>query len=202
MGTIFREIDGKILKYNEATGEILVKISKEDLHAILENKAHNCTIQLRDNKPLSRRQRRFCYALLNDIAEWAGMQLEETKRVMKDKFLEDYVGDFDLEDFSLKDAPMELISSFQDFLVDFVLSYDIPTKADIKGSLSADKYVHMCIKSRKCCICGKDASLYTDHEGKTISVCGSHRIELLTGGSTFYEKYHIEPVFYVEDPPI
>lgn len=196
MESILKSVEGKILRIDKETGEITIKVGQDDLAAFIGKNKTNCNIQLLGGKTISKKQRKFCYAMLNDIAEWAGMRLEESKRIMKDKFLEDYVGDFDLEDFSLKDAPMELINDFQDFLIDFILSYDVPTKQDIKGSISTDKYMYMCIKNRKCCVCGKDGSSYTDHDGTTISVCGSHRIELLTSGASFYEKYHVDPIFY------
>ena len=199
MGSITKSVEGKIIRVNEETGEVTIKVDQADFFKFGGNVGSCCDIQfLNQDKKLSKQQRRFCYSLLNSIAEWAGMRLEESKRIMKDKFIEDYIGDYVLEDFSLKDAPMELICDFQDFLIDFILAYDIPTKESLKSSVSIEKYIYACIRNRKCCICGKGASLYTNN-GLSIPVCGSHRIELLTEGSVFYEKYHVEPISYSEN---
>lgn len=192
-------IDGKIVDYDVEKGEITIKAKFDDWDRFFSQGYKSCKIGLVDSRRLSSKQRKSCYVLLQDIANWAGMHLEETKRVMKDKFLEECVDDdLGIQDFSLKDAPMALVSSFQEFLTDFILSYDVPTKAVLKDLVGDEKYVYQCIRNRKCCVCGKGASLYTNN-GLTIPVCGTHRIELLTEGRVFYEKYHVEPIAYSEN---
>lgn len=202
MKPAFESIEGQIVGYDISKGEITIKAKYSDWDSFFASEYNNCRIQLINGHPLSSKQRKACYVLLQDIADWSGMRLEETKRVMKDKFLEDNEEGLDIEDFSLRDAPMSLVSSFQSFLIDFILSYDIPTKSSLKDTVSSDRYMYMCAKNRKCCVCGQQASLFTNNDGLKVPVCGAHRIELLTEGSSFYEKYHVEPIKYREEDDI
>lgn len=199
MKSTFETIDGQIIGYDIAKGEITIKAKYSDWDSFFASEYNNCKIQLVNGKPLSSKQRKACYALLRDIADWSGMKLAETKRVMKDKFLEDDEYGIDVDDFSLRDAPMRLVSAFQEFLIDFILANDVPTQANIKDSVNADRYMYMCCKNRRCCVCGQQASLFTNGDGLTVPVCGAHRIELLTDGPSFYDKYHLEPVEFHEN---
>lgn len=199
MKQAFIPIDGDIIGFNKDKGEITIKVPKETISSLMNTDYRHCKLQLSNGKALSAKQRKFCYALLHDIANWSGMHMEETKHIMKEKFLEDYVDGLDIQDFSLKDAPMTLVRDFQDFLIDFVLSFGISTKMDLKEEVSMKRYVYRCVQNRKCCVCGQDGSVYVNSDGFMVPVCGAHRIELLTEGSAFYQKYHIEPIFYDEE---
>lgn len=105
---------------------------------------------------------------------------------------------------------MSLVCAFQRFLVDFIISYDIPCSfplLDFVDDISS--YIYSCMINKKCCVCGRKADLHhhdrvqsgrdrneIDHEGMLAEpLCREHHTEChIVGQQTFDEKYHIEPI--------
>lgn len=167
-----------------------------------------CYVDYIDSRPLSDKQRKMCYALINAIAEWSGSSSTEIKEVFKLEFWADKIDTLADKIFSLANAPMSLIAEFQKFLVNFILDNDIPTKRPLREYVDdIDHYVYMCLINKKCAVCGKKAELNhidtvgmgndrteAQHEGReAISLCREHHKEYHDIGKlSFFEKYHFE----------
>lgn len=198
---------GRIVDYDERRGEMIVRVKYDDIHTMLRRNYKECLVQLVDSRPLSDRQRKACYALMNEISEYCGMSREQTKEYMKLKFLADDLQETADSIFSLSNAPMSLVCAFQRFLVRFILDWDIPCNFPLLNFVDdiAD-YVYGCLIHKKCCICGKKADLHhvdrvgmgrnrneIIHEGmEVMPACREHHQEIDNiGQDAFNEKYHI-----------
>lgn len=175
-----------------------------------------CTVILNDGRTLSHDQRKKIYATLTEISDYTGYTLDESKHTFKGLF----IAKTGCEWFSLSDVDMTTARTFLTFLIDFCVEWGVPT-ADSLLYRSPDiaRYIYMCVKLRKCAICGRKAEI---HEW---DVCGmgrnrkeiSHlnqRVQPLCGGITghheechrigqkdFDEKYHITWVRLDENLP-
>ena len=160
-----------------------------------------------DSRPLSDKQRRMCYALINAIAEWAGSDPEEIKETFKLDFWAERVDTLADKILSLSNAPMSLVAEFQRFLVAFILTHDVPTKFPLREYVDdIEAYTYFCIVRKKCAVCGKSAELHhidavgmgndrtqVEHLGReVISLCRAHHTEMhAIGKKDFCEKYHL-----------
>ena len=149
----------------------------------------------------------MCYALINAIAEWSGNSTDDIKEAFKLEFWAERIDTLSDKIFSLADAPMSLIAEFQRFLIDFILSNDVPVKRPLLEYVDdIDHYTYMCLIHKKCAVCGKRAELHhidavgigndrreVVHEGReAISLCREHHTEYHTIGKTeFFNKYHL-----------
>lgn len=119
-------IKGKIKDiYEDGTALIVAPI---DLHQATHRNVKECYIDYIDSRPLSDKQRRMCYSLINAIAEWSRSTNEEVKEAFKLEFWAEKVDTLADKIFSLANAPMSLVASFQKFLIGFILSNDVPLK--------------------------------------------------------------------------
>lgn len=196
---------GKILEVKE-TGMAIIE-APIDIFRFIKQEYKECYIDYIDIRSLSDNQRRFCYSLINAIAEWSGSSTQDIKEAFKLEFWADKVDTLADKIFSLSNAPMSLVAEFQKFLIVFILENDVPTKFPLIDYVDdIDHYVYMCLIHKKCAICGKKAELHhidtvglgndrtqIDHIGKeAISLCRVHRKEYHDiGKQSFFEKYHL-----------
>lgn len=160
-----------------------------------------------DSRPLSGEQRRMCYALIKAIADWSGTSAEDVKTAFKLEFWAERVDTLADKIFSLADAPMSLVASFQKFLVEFILSNDVPVKRPLLEYVDdIEHYTYMCLVHKKCAVCGRRAELHhvdaigmgsdrdkAEHLGREVmSLCREHHSEIHTvGRNDFMQKYHL-----------
>lgn len=198
---------GKILEVRE-NGTAIIE-APIDIFRFIKQEYKECYIDYIDSRNLSDKQRRFCYSLINAIAEWSGSSTQDIKEAFKLEFWADKVDTLADKIFSLSNAPMSLVAEFQKFLIVFILENDVPTKFPLIDYVDdIDHYVYMCLIHKKCAICGKKADLHhlegsvvgmgndrndIDHLGKeAISLCRNHHTECHTiGQKSFFEKYHL-----------
>lgn len=195
----------------------MIKEVREDGTAIIEASINltqyihrdykECYIDYIDSRPLSDKQRKMCYALINAIADWSGSSTREIKEAFKLEFWADRVDTLADKIFSLSNAPMSLVTEFQRFLIAFIIDNNVPVKRPLLEYVDdIDHYVYMCLIHKKCVVCGKKADLHhidtvgmgndrteIQHEGKeAISLCREHHTEYHgIGQSAFYSKYHL-----------
>lgn len=179
-----------------------------DYATLLNRKYAKCLIQLKDERPLSHKQRNACYALLKAISDWSGMDKTDTKEYFKLKFLAEDIAETGEKIFSLSDAPMSLICAFQRYLVDFIVSNDVPCDFDVLNFVDdVPAYVYSCVAHKKCIICGARADLHhSDHKvgiGRdrdainhldmpVQSLCRvHHQLAHEMGQKSFDEKFHV-----------
>lgn len=177
------------------------------------------TVFLHDGRPHSRDQHGKVWALIGEIAMWAGNKASETSDVnanMKRDFL---IRRFDtlsaaaIKSFSMSDADMSTVSLYIQFLIDFVLENNIPTKRPIV-ELCEDiqQAVYSAMMHKRCIVCGRKATLHhVDRVGmgndrreichigmKALPLCwginGHHNEAHQHGDAALMDKYHLEPV--------
>lgn len=207
MRSVCESVRGRIVGYDEKRGELLIRAPWDDVFTMTKREFKTCLVQPIDGRPLSDKQRKACYALINAIADYSGSGTEYTKTLMKLKFMADEIQEAGDSIFSLSDAPMSLICAFQRFLVRFILDYDIPCDFPLLNFVDdVSDYVYSCLVTRKCCVCGKSADLHhVDHVGtgrdrdeiihegmRALPLCREHHTEChATGQQTFEDKYHL-----------
>ena len=198
---------GNITDYNPETGEMTIKVNYPDWMTASRREYRQCLVQMIDSRPLSDKQRKAVYAMLREISEFTGMGMEEVKQWTKIKFLVEDLQDTADRIFSLSNASMSLICGFQSFLVDLILSWDIPTRFPLIDMVDdIDRYVYSCLMNKKCCVCGQPADLHhvhaigmsgnrkeMVHEGlEVMPLCRIHHTEMHQyTRERFLEMYHI-----------
>ena len=210
MKTPVDTIKAKITDYNPDTGELTLKAVYTDLPTMLRREYKECIVQMVDSRPLSGKQRGNVYAMIHEIADYTGMGAEETKTWMKLKFITEDLQETADRLFSLSNAPMSLVCAFQNFLVDFILSWNIPTRKPLIEMVDdVEQYVYSCLIHKRCAVCGKPAYLHhVDRVGagrdrKTINhiglraepLCFEHHTECHTQPQEEFDAlYHLKPV--------
>lgn len=199
-------VKGKIIQVNEdGTAIIKANINTYDL---IKKNISECYVDFIDSRPLSEKQRKMCYALINAIAEWSGSSTHEIKEAFKLEFWADKVDTLADKIFSLSNAPMSLVAEFQKFLITFILDNGVPVKKPLLEYVDdIEHYLYMCLIHKKCFICGRKAELHhvdfvgmgnnrneIIHEGREcLPLCRDHHQEYHNIGKTeFFPKYHID----------
>ena len=189
-------------------GYITITVPYDDWLTLTKREVREAWVELIDSRPLSDKQRRACYALINAIAEHFGDGRESTKEYLKLKFLIEDLGETADRLFSLSNAPMSLVAAFQNYLVRFILEWDVPLNFPLLDMVDdISEYVYACLINRKCAVCGKRSDLHhidrvgigrdrhdIVHEGmEVLPLCREHHNEIHTLGDTsFMEKYHFD----------
>lgn len=197
---------GKVVGLSE-DGTATIK-AQVPLAQFLHREVKEVYVDMIDSRPLSDKQRRMCYALVNAIADWSGSGAEEVKEAFKLDFWAERVDTLSDKIFSLANAPMSLVAEFQRFLVAFILTHDVPTKRPLREYVDdIEAYTYLCLVRRKCAVCGRRAELHhidaigmgndrtkVQHEGREVmSLCREHHMELHTvGKAEFMAKYHLD----------
>lgn len=198
-------ISGKIVDYNER-GEMVIHARYEDARTFAARKYENVRILLEDGRGITAEQRKKIYAMIGEIADWAGDLPELQKQVMKVDFKLKHM-EYSAQEISLSSCSVTLASDFISYLVDFILANEIPTKVNlIELCEDIRKYVYACARHKKCAVCGKRAELHhidrvgmgrdrkdVCHKGmEAVSLCHIHHDEAHTlGDKAFLEKYHL-----------
>lgn len=199
------KLEGEVVDI-DSNGVLTIRAKFYDSEVFKKRNYKNCMVVLLDSRPLSDKQRRACYALLREISDFTGQGIDSTKAELKQRFMYEELNLPGMT-FSFKNAPMSLVRSFQNYLVDFVLDWDVPCKyplIDLVTDMS--DYLYGCLKHKKCCICGAKSDLHhlqavgagrdrnkIVHEGmKVLPLCRRHHTEAHQIGKwTFLKKYHI-----------
>ena len=200
-------VDGKVTAFDERASLITVKAHIDDLDRFIKCNATEARVGLVDSRQMSHEQRKKVYALLSEIADWQGELPELLKKQMKLEFRLKRLNGM-VEDFSLSDAPMELVTDFIDYLVEFIIEWNVPTQKPLY-ELCDDiiKYEWHCLKAKRCAVCGKKAQLHhvdavgmsrnrnkIDHIGmRCLPLCATHHMEIHElGDERFCDKYHLD----------
>lgn len=197
-------------------GTAVIKAKIPNIEQALRRGFLKVEIILWDGRRISPEQRRKCYALLGEIAEYTdGIRTAETvdeqKRLLKMEFMLRRMEATERRMFSLSDCDMSTAREFITYLIDFIIANDIPTKVPlIEQCEDVSKYMYACTMHRKCAACGKPADIH-HCEGSRIGtgvdrtkihqlgrevlpLCRVHHTECHGGEAEFIKKYHLEPV--------
>lgn len=200
-------VEGRIVSYDERSGLATIQAHYDDWYTMTKRGYTKCLVQLIDNRPLSEKQRKMCYALLREIADFTGQGTDSAKEWMKLKFLTDDLEQTGDKLFSLSNAPMSLVCAFQRYLIHFILDWDIPCRVPLLDYVDdVPDYIYHRLITKKCCVCGKPTDLHhidrvgmgrdrTDiiHEGlEVLPLCRAHHTEAHTmPDRAFFEKYYL-----------
>lgn len=199
-------LKGKIQDVREdGTAVIIASINTSEF---IRKKITECYIDYIDSRPLSDKQRKMCYALINAIADWSGSSQQDIKEAFKLEFWTEHIDTLADKIFSLSNAPMSLVAGFQRFLIKFIIENDVPVKRPLLEYVDdIEHYTYMCLIHKKCVVCGRKADLHhidtvgmgndrtqIQHEGReALSLCREHHTEMHTvGKDEFFEKYHLD----------
>lgn len=198
-------LKGKIIDLKEDGTAIIA--CKVDIGKFIHRQIKEAYIDLIDSRPLSDKQRRMCYSLMNAIAEWSGSSQESIKQSFKMEFWAGRIDTLADKIFSLANAPMSLVAEFQKFLIDFIIENDVPLKFPLRDYVDdIEHYTYMCLVHKKCAVCGKRADLHhidaigmgndrneVQHLGREVlSLCREHHTEIhAIGKADFLAKYHL-----------
>lgn len=207
MKTPIDVVKGKIVGYDDKRQEVLIRAPYDDWVTLTKREYKSCLVQLVDNRPLSDKQRKMCYALMREISEYTGQGVDPTKEWMKIKFMTEDMEQTADKLFSLSNAPMSLVCAFQRFLIRFILEWDIPCSFSLlEYADDVADYIYHCLVTKHCCICGMPTDLHhidrvgmgrdrhdIIHEGlEVLPLCREHHTEAHTmPDAEFFEKYHI-----------
>ena len=207
MKQVIEQITGRIVDYNEKTGELTIKAVYPDFPTLTRREYDKVSITLHDSRPLSGKQRRSCYAMLGEISEWSGQEKEEIKQLLKLQFWTSELWQTADSLFSLSNAPVSVVAAFQSWLARFIVANDVPTKRQMLDYVDdIPNYVYACLCKKKCCICGKRADLHhiervgmgrnreeIIHEGmEVLPLCREHHEQAHTmPDEDFFNLYHL-----------
>lgn len=198
-------------------GTAVIKAKIPNIEQALRRGFLKVEIILWDGRRISPEQRRKCYALLGEIAEYTdGIRTAETvdeqKRLLKMEFMLKRMEATERRMFSLADCDMSTAREFITYLIDFIIANDIPTRVPLIDNCDdIAAYMYACTMHRKCAVCGKAADIH-HCEGSRIGagvdrtkvhqlgrevlpLCRVHHTELhAMPESEFITKYHLQKI--------
>lgn len=212
---IQESVVGKITDINE-TGVASIKAIVPDMNRAVLRKYSTVHIIFDDGRRISCTQRRKCYALLGEIAEYTdGIRTAETvdeqKRLLKMEFMLRRMEATERRMFSLSDCDMSTAREFITYLIDFIIANDIPTRVPLIDNCDdIAAYMYTCTMHRKCAVCGRPADIH-HCEGSRIGagvdrkkahqlgrevlpLCRVHHTECHSDEAGFIKKYHLQKV--------
>lgn len=167
---------------------LLIRAPYEDAGEYVKKNITQCEIRLDDGRTISADQRKKIYALFRDISLWSGHEPDEVKALMK----YEYIARTGAKYFSLSDTDMTTAREFLEFLIEFCISENVPTK-DSLLSVTPDisRYLYCCLLHKKCCISGKKAEL---HHVDAVGM-GRNRREIIHRG---YRVMPLSRIYHTE----
>lgn len=198
-------------------GTAIIRAQIPNIEQALRRGFLKVEIILWDGRRISPEQRRKCYALLGEIAEYTdGIRTAETvdeqKRLLKMEFMLRRMEATERRMFSLSDCDMSTAREFITYLIDFIIANDIPTRVPLIDNCDdIAAYMYTCTMHRKCAVCGRPADIH-HCEGSRIGagvdrkkahqlgrevlpLCRVHHTELhAMPESEFIAKYHLQKV--------
>ena len=197
-------------------GTAIIRAQIPNIEQALRRGFLKVEIILWDGRRISPEQRRKCYALLGEIAEYTdGIRTAETvdeqKRLLKMEFMLRRMEATERRMFSLSDCDMSTAREFITYLIDFIIANDIPTRVPLIDNCDdIAAYMYACTMHRKCAVCGKAADIH-HCEGSRIGagvdrtkvhqlgrevlpLCRVHHTECHSDETGFIKKYHLQKV--------
>ncbi|MTP02565.1 hypothetical protein GMB41_14445 [Turicibacter sanguinis] len=162
---------------------------------------------LNDCRMISRQQQKKIYAMIGDISDYTGHQVEFLKSYLKCEYIKMYGGEW----FSLGYVDMTTAKKFIEFILHICFEWEVPLKLNtVDLTRDVNNYLYLCLKYRKCAVCGCHADIH-HHENlvgmgmdrakhnhidsRFIALCRVHHNECHNiGHKTFEDKYKITAI--------
>lgn len=193
---------------NHLTLELKDELNIERLKTIFDgyDGERQAEIFIKDPRGFTVEQRKFFFALLNDIYKETGLSIDEMKDYIYSMFRYATGKNISLSNQSV--STVDDVSYLTNLVLDFIFEHDIPFKDGYEVPPQNIQYFfYKCVTSRTCCICGKknadidhfDRALgrrkrkEVDHTEFTFAaLCRTHHTEKHQKGITeFKNKYHV-----------
>lgn len=205
---------GRIVDMTE-DGEAVIKAALPSLTRAADRQYEVVEIILPDGRRITPLQRKKCFALIGEVAEFVeGFRntetVESTKEMLKWEFVLERMSAQERRLFSLSNVDETTASGFIDYLVSFIIKHDIPTKVSLlENCEDISKMVYACLMAKKCCVCGKPCDLHhvdsvgmgrdrteINHLGlRCLPLCREHHSSLhAMGNKEFMERYHLQAI--------
>lgn len=204
---------GRIVDIDEA-GTATIKAVLPSLHHALDRKYSRVEIILPDGRRISPEQRRKCYALIGEIAEFVdgcrdAEAIEDAKQVVKWDFVLKCMESQERRLFSLSDCDMVTATAFISYLIEFIVRNDIPTRVPlIENCEDIAAYIYACATHKKCAVCGRPAVVHhvdrigmgnnrdeVHHLGRQfLPLCAVHHSECHNDEKGFMDKHHLQAI--------
>lgn len=161
---------------------------------------------IKDPRGFTPQQRRFVFALMQDIYIYTGEPLESLKDVFYWQFR--YFTGKDISLSNESESSVDEVSTLSELILDFIFENDIPFREGYEiPPQNVEYYFYKCVMTRTCCICGKRGA-DIDHFNKSLgrrkrkevdhteftfaALCRTHHTEKHQMGITeFKNKYHV-----------
>lgn len=200
----------KITKVDEdkVTLQLKESLNIERLKTIFDgyDGERQAEIFIKDPRGFTVEQRKFFFALLNDIYKETGLSIDEMKDYIYSMFRYATGNNISLSNKSV--STVDDVSYLTNLVLDFIFEHDIPFKDGYEVPPQNIQYFfYKCVMNRTCCICGKknadidhfDKSLgrrkrkEVDHTEFTFAaLCRTHHTEKHQMGITeFKNKYQV-----------
>ena len=188
----------------------LDELELSKLQTYLQGKKTASTVYVDDFRHITTEQNKKVHAMIGDMANWTGYSPAEMEELLK-YF---YVSKTGEPVPSFADCSVETANRFINMELDIAFAEDIPFKTKTWDSIKVDyRLTLMCIKHRRCIICGKHADIHhttpvgsrsrriTDHRKlKMLPLCRHHhQIAENTPTLEFAQKYQVKGVKVPED---
>lgn len=196
---------------------VCVAIDNRVADTIKNKQIKDIELRMDDGRHITVEQRKKIYATINDIAFYLGYLPEELKEEMKYYFVvktkrEDCIKGESI--FSLSDCSVDLARDFINFILTFAIENDVPlSDFAINRTDDIDYYLYICLKHKRCCICGKPGEIHhvdtigmgnnrklvDDSSYRKMCLCRMHHTVAHTRGIEDFEKmYKVYGVIYTE----
>ena len=201
-------IGGRIVE--AGPGYIVVRAPYDNTQRMIRREYEEVQIGLVDGRRITPEQRRKAFALVGEIAAYTGYERDEAHLTLKHEFMNKHLDQLQKELFSLSDCDVTTAREYISYLIDFCLTFDVPTKVPLTELCDdVERYVYACLIHKKCCVCGKKAELHhvdrvgmgnnrneIVHEGRRcLPLCREHHTEVdHLGDVRLCERYHVTPV--------
>lgn len=182
--------------------DILIHIPDKHLERMLiEKHIRDAEIRFNDGRHITADQRKKAYATIRDIADWSGYPPEEAKEWLKYLHISNTGDDY----FSLSGCSMDTAREFINTILDYAIEEGIPlSDLGIERADDVDHYLYACIKSKKCCVCGRSGEVHhvdrigmgndrrkvDDRNYKKMCLCRAHHTMCHDMGQTRFNQMH------------
>ena len=158
----------KKIEGNRITLELKDELNIERLKRVFSDYQgeRQAELFIKDPRGFTSEQRRFFFALLNDIYNETGLSIDEMKNYIYSKFR--YLTGKNISLSNLSISTVDDVSLLNDMVLDFIFEHDIPFKDGYEiPPQNIQYFFYKCVMTRTCCICGKRGS-DLDHFDKAL----------------------------------
>lgn len=181
--------------------ELEEPFNQEYLELLANGEENYVEVTALDNRGISAKQNALSHALIADVARWQGEYPYWSKIDLK-YYYEALSGVW----FEHHKATKSDAKKWIDFLIEFVISNNVPLPKVYNYLLDENSWFYQCLKYRRCCICMEQADIaHVDAVGmgrnrrkinhsdfRFMALCRCHHTEQHTIGLTeFFKKYRI-----------